>query len=162
MKRRYLYALLFGVPGLFLTILLSLQVLFAVVDIAPLLGYELSEMQMLGTTGVILLIFWIALIAIGYSIGTWFENGSRLNRKHALISLGLSLLMFGYIVFWSMRETRYEADSELCNNYCFSNGYSASVMPPVDDPERACYCSNYSSGESVTIPIEDIDPETLK
>ncbi len=168
MKRRYQYSLLFGIPGCLISVILSVIIFFGILDIFSnrMSKYHvpstLSEKESLIMPVVIFVIIWVLLTFAGYLMGTTFEDGSSLNRKHILISAGLTLILFIFVLRWGTKNFGYQADGDLCGEFCFRHGYNTGILSPMEEKEKTCYCSDWSTGEKITVPLESIDPDSLK
>src|SRR5215213_5067053 len=98
MKKRYLYALLFGLPGFFVAGIISLFVFGALVGFLWLFVFgddpwPSSSERILSILLVLtFLILWIGSIALGYYAGRRLEQNPAWNQNHILLSAGLTLL----------------------------------------------------------------------
>lgn len=168
MKRGCLYSLLFGIPGFFISVILSWVVFLLLIDITWFLGINgevgtaISEEKMLGIPVIMFLMLWAYLIIIGYVMGKKLGNASPVNRKHILLSAGITLLIFVPLLWWGVSNMNYEADADLCGQFCVQHGYNVSIPSPMGESERTCYCSNSFTGDKATVPLDSIDPDTLK
>jgi hypothetical protein len=167
MKKRYLYALLFGMPGLFLAGMISVFVFAALTGILWL--YVLGDNPWPSYVEPILaalflltvLAFWIASILIGYIVGRKLEKNPQLNKMHIWLSAGLTLLFVLLIVFhqWSVGNPSPRSDSALCSNFCTQHGYSGSGMPPEISGDRTCSCYDESGNAIMRIPLDHLNPD---
>jgi hypothetical protein len=166
MKKRYLYALLFAIPGFFIAGIFSLFVFGASLGFLWLFVFgdnpwPLSMETVLPILLVLtFLILWIALILLGYVIGKRLETDSALNRKHILLSAALTLVFILFIILqqWSVGNIGPKSDSMLCSDYCRVEGYSGSGMPPQVSGDRSCSCYDNSGNEAIRIPLDTITP----
>src|SRR5215208_5257546 len=98
MKKRYLYTLLFGIPGLFMAGLIAILVFATVTGLLWLFVFGDHPWPAAGETMIAVLfvavfgVLWIGFIVLGYLVGKKLEKDPQLNRKHVLISMGLTLL----------------------------------------------------------------------
>lgn len=170
MKKRYLYALLWGVPG----------GIAAVIGVGILVGmltgvlwlYVFGDNAWPSSTGSVLaalgivtvLALWIGLIAYGYRLGKRLENEPGQNWKHILLSVGLTLSFILYILLQqvSVGNLGPKSDSVRCSDFCVQRGYSGSGMPPADSGERTCSCYDDAGGEAIQVPLADIDSDAVK
>ena len=170
MKKRYLYALLFGIPGLFVAGIVS-AVVFA--GLAGVLWIYVfgdnpwpSYAETLVSTVFIftVLALWCAAIVLGYLVGRRLENDPVLNRNHVLISAGLTTLFLLLILFqqWSVGNLGPKSDTVLCSEFCARHGYSGSGMPPQNTGDRICSCFDDAGEEALTVPLDAIDPDPSK
>lgn len=170
MKKRYLYALLFGVPGFFVAVIATVIIFGAVAGVLwlfifgdnPWPSFTDPVLTILGIGT--FLVFWLGLIWLGYWMGGRLESDLSVNRNHVLLSAGLTLLFILFIVAqqFSVGNLGPKSDSVLCSEYCYQQGYSGSGMPPPDSGERTCSCYDASGNEAIKIPLESIETETAK
>jgi hypothetical protein len=170
MKKRTLYALLFGVPGFFLAGIITLVVFGASVGFLWLFVFgdnpwpDSTETLLTALILVTFLVLWLGIIFVGYQTGRRLESDPALNRNHALLSAGITLLFILFIVFqqWSAGNLGPKSDTVLCSDYCIAKGYAGSGMPPRDSGDRTCSCYDSSGNETLKVPLDRIDPGTLK
>ena len=170
MKKRYLYALLFGIPGLFVSGVIALFVFGALMGVLWLFVFgdnpwPLSTDKVLPTLLVLVfLLLWIASIMTGYAIGKRLESDPTLNRVHILISGGLTLLFILFIVVqqFSVGNLGPKSDSMLCSDFCTQRGYSASGTPPQNSGDRSCICYDNSGNEALKVPWDSVDSNAPK
>ena len=170
MKKRYIYSLLFGIPGFFLSLMISI-VLFGV-----LLGilwlyifgdnpWPFPTENILGILLVLtFLILWIGSMMVGYTVGRKLENDSTLNQKHVLISTGLTVIFIMLIVLqqWSVGNLGPKLTSVICSDFCVQKGYSGSGLPSKDSGDRSCSCYDNFGNEALKIPLDSIDLDSSK
>jgi len=138
MKKRYLYALLFGIPGFFISVMLSLFLFGTLFGILWIFVYGDNPWpdSITDVSGMLLilafLILWAGLIAVGYFVGKKLETTPTLNKNHIQLSSGLTILFLILILFqpFNVGNLGPKSDSEVCSAYCLSKGYAASGMPP--------------------------------
>lgn len=170
MKKRYLYSLLFGIPGFFVSGMIALVLFGAAAGTLWLYVFgdnpwPISTETVLSTLLVLtFLILWIASIAAGYMIGKKLEKDPLLNWKHILISGGLTLLFILFIVLQqlSVGNLGPKSDSVLCSDFCVQHGYAGSGMPPIDSGKRNCSCYDNSGNEALKVPLDRIAPDASK
>src|SRR5512138_1421325 len=161
-RKRYLYALLFGLPGLFLAGIMTLVLfgvsmgvlwLFVFGDNPWPTGWEVTLSILLV---IVFVGLWIVSIAAGYSIGKRLEADPALNRNHILLSVGLTAAFILLILFqqWSVGNLGPKSDDLKCSEYCTAQGYSASGMPPLNSGERTCSCYDASGREVLKVPLK--------
>lgn len=164
MKKRYLYTLLFGVPGFFISGIVSLAFSGGVLGILWLFVFGDDPWpSSVETMTVILfiaafLIIWIGIMTLGYRLGKKLEIDPTVNRNHVLISTSLTVL---FILFFVLQQLSVgnlgpKSDSLVCGDFCTQQGYSGSGMPPRDSGDRTCSCFDDSGKEVITIPLDDI------
>ena len=164
MKKRYLYSLLFGIPGLFVAGIISIAVFGGLMGLLwiyifgdnpwpPLVETMVSILFVLVT-----LILWIGFMILGYFVGKRLEEDPAMNRSHVLISAGLTLLFILFIVFqqWSIGNLGPKSDTVLCSDFCAQHGYSGSGMQPQTSFHRMCSCYDDNGNEVMTVPLDII------
>ena len=164
MKKRYIYSLLFAIPGFFLAGIMSFFALGAILGILWLFVFGDNPWPASPDTilailfGLTFLIVWITLIRIGYATGMKLEQDPALHWAHILISGGLTLLLILFIILqqWSVGNLGQKTDELLCNEFCVQRGYSGSGMPPLDSGDRTCSCYDASGNEALKIPVDSI------
>jgi len=170
MKKRYVYSLLFGIPGFFVSAIIALVVFGAV--IGTLWIYFFGDNPWPFPTEKLLflllvltfLILWITSITIGYVIGKKLEKDSGLNWRHILVSSGLTVMLIGFIVLQqlSVGNLGPKSESVLCSDFCSQKGYSGSGMPPKNSGDRSCSCFDNSGNEVLKVPLDSIDSDISK
>lgn len=135
-EKRYFYALLFGVPGLFVSGIISVFAAGASLGLLWIYVFGDNPWPVSTETTIAIVpiltffISWICFLSLGYVIGTRLEDNPTINKKHILISRGLTLLFILFIVLqpWSVGKLGPKSDTVLCSEYCTRPGYSASGM----------------------------------
>jgi hypothetical protein len=166
MKKRTLYSLLFGIPGLFIAGGISILALGAFSGVLWLfvLGdnpWPASAEILLSIVFVIIwLTLWVGFIVLGYWVGRRLENNPAVNRTHVLLSAGLTGLFILIMVVYQWRTGTIgaQADSVLCSEFCTQHGFSDSDMPPETSGDRICSCYDPAGNESLRIPLDHIAP----
>jgi hypothetical protein len=166
MKKRYIYSLLFGIPGLFVAGIVSILVFAAFAGILWL--YVFGDDPWPGEAESILavlfvlffVVLWTGLIILGYLIGRRLERDPTLNRNHVLISAALTVIFLLLMLFqqWTVGNLGPISDSSLCSDFCARHGYAGSGMPPEDSGERTCSCYDDSGAEVFRVPLDHIAP----
>ena len=164
MKKRYLYALLFGIPGVFVAGLISIAVFGGIMGILwlyvfgddPWPTYTEQVVSILFVATVLLI--WLISIAAGYAIGKKLENDPMLNQRHVLISAAVTAIFLLMILFqqWNVGNLGPKSDSVICSDFCTQHGYSGSGMPPQISGDRTCSCYDSSGKETLKIPLDSI------
>jgi hypothetical protein len=170
MKKRYLYVLLFGIPGLFVAGIISILLFGAFAGILWL--YVFGDTPWPAYAETILSIFfilsvltiWAVTIVLGFVVGKRREHDRLLNRKHVLISAGLTAMFILLMLLqqFSVGNLGPRSDSVLCSDFCTRHGYAGSGMPPEDSGERICSCFDSSGNEGLVVPLDHIDPDAPK
>ena len=170
MKKRYLYALLFGLPGLFIA---GLAGIFGFAALTGFLWlYVFGDNPWPAYIGPILatlfvltvLVLWLVFIVLGFFTGRRLEKDAAPNRTHILISAGLTLafLLFVVIQQWSVGRLGPQPDSVLCSDFCSMHGHAGSGMPPAISGDRTCSCYDSAGNEVLRIPLDHLDPDLGK
>jgi hypothetical protein len=163
MKKRYLYALLFAIPGFFISLIIS----FAVFGVAtgflwlyvfgdnpwPAVTEKVLPILMAGT----FLCLWLVLTVAGFNMGKKLEVESGLNKRHLIISVLLTLAPILMIAMhqFNVGNLEPQTDSDSCSDFCREKGYPASGLPPKSFGKRDCIC--YDSGqEALRAPLDRI------
>ena len=170
MKKRYLYALLFGIPGLFVAGIVSILVFAGLAGVLWIYVFGdhpwPSYVETLISTTFVLtvLTFWIVSIFLGYVVGKRLENDPILNRNHILLSAGLTAMLLLLILFqqWSVGNLGPKSDTVLCSEFCARHGYSGSGMPPQNTGDRICSCYDDAGNEVLVVPLDSIEPDPSK
>lgn len=165
MPKRYLYSLLFGLPGLFVAGIISILLFGAVAGIFWIFIFgdnpwpPAAQMVISILFVIVFLALWIGFILLGYWFGKRLENDPALNRNHVLLSAGLTLLFILFILLyqWNVGNIGPNSDSVLCSDFCSQHGYSGSGMPPEASDNRLCSCYDASGNEGLTIPLDHLD-----
>ena len=164
MKKRYVYSLLFGIPGLFVAGILSIFSFAALTGILWLYVFgdnpwpAASETMISALFVLVFGVLWVGLITLGYFVGRKMETDPVLNRNHILISGGLTLMFILLMIFqhWSVGNLGPKSDGVLCGEFCAKHGYAGSGMPPQNSGDRTCRCYDASGNEALTVPLEII------
>jgi hypothetical protein len=170
MKKRYLYALLFGIPGFFIAGISALVAFGAMMGVLWL--FVFGDNPWPASTDAIIsvllistfLVLWVGFIILGYVVGKRLESDPALNRNHVLLSAVLTGLFLLFLFFqqWSVGNLGPKSDSTLCSDYCLAQGYSGSGTPPQDSGDRTCSCYDRSGNEALKIMLDQIDPDASK
>ena len=169
MKRRYLYALLFGIPGLFIALLISLGVVGAAAGLLWLYVFgddpwpAAADAVLSTLAGLSFLLTWVGLMFIGYRVGRRLEN-DPLNLNHILISSGVTLLFVLVVVLqqWRVGNLGPKSDALVCSNFCAQKGYAGSGLPSKDSGDRSCSCYDDLGNEALKVPLDSIAPDNSK
>lgn len=170
MKKRHIYTLLFGIPGLFVAGVLSIVLFGGLTGILWLYvfgddpwpsfaGQVISVLFVLAVLGA-----WLAFILLGYFVGRRLENDPVLNRSHVLVSAGVTALFLLLMVFhqWSMGNIGPRSASVLCSDFCVQHGYSGSGIPPKNSADRVCSCYDSAGTEALVVPLDSLGPDAQK
>ena len=164
MKRRYLYSILFGVPGFIVALLVSFLLFGFAAGVLWLFVFGDNPWpEVVGSAfpillALVFLILWLGSLAIGFSVGKRLESNPTLNKAHILASAGVTIVCILFILLQqvSVGNIGPKPDSTRCSDYCTQQGYSASSMPPRNSGQRTCSCLDSSGVEIITVPLESI------
>jgi hypothetical protein len=163
-KKRYLYILLFGVPGLLVSLVISVFLFGATAGVLWIFVFgdnpwPPSAKKILTTVfGIACLILWIAFMRVAFISGKNQEAYASVNRKHVMASVGITVVTVLSIVLyqWGVGNIGRKSESELCSQFCQVKGYAGSGMPPRNAGAPTCSCFDAHGREAVKIPIEDV------
>jgi hypothetical protein len=166
MKKRYLYSVLFGIPGFFVSVIISFVVFGSAAGILWIFVFgdnpwpSSIEIILPILFVIVFLTVWTASVTIGFITGKKLEKTPGLNKKHILVSIGVTIAPVLFIVFHqlSVGNIGPKSDGIRCSDFCSQKGYSGSGMPPKDSGERSCSCFDNSGLEIMKVPIDSIDP----
>jgi len=161
MKKRYIYSILFGVPGFAVSLITALAAFGALTGFLWIYVYgdnpwPRSTEKLLPTFFILtFLALWISFIFAGFMTGIKLENTPGLNRKHILISAGATALPVALIILHQFDAGNLGpvSDSTLCSDFCSGKGYSGSGMPPKDSGDRTCSCFGDAGQAVITVPL---------
>ena len=156
MKKRNLYVLLFSLPALLASFIVSFFIfgVFAGVLWLFVLGddsWPSSVDSVLVTLFVVSVCgLWLASMVAAYSFGKKLEAHLSLNSNHVIISLGSTVFLALVIAFhqWGVGNIGAKSDSVLCSEYCLTEGYNSSGMPPRDTGDKTCFCYDAQGREA--------------
>jgi hypothetical protein len=170
MKKRYVYSLLFGIPGLLAAGILSILFFGAFAGILWIYVFgdnpwPASAETMISTLFVLVfLLLWMGFVFLGYVVGKGLEKDPALNRKHVLIAAGLTAMFLFLILFqgWSMGNPGPITESRLCSDFCVQHGYAVSGMPPKTSGDSTCICYDGHGNEAMRLPLDQNVPDAAK
>lgn len=157
MKKRYVYAVLFGVPGL------AVSALFALVVFGTSAGFfwlfvfgddswPASAAKVLSILFVLaFLLAFQSVLVFGFKVGKGLENEPGINKHHVMMSVVATAVPVMLLVLhqWNVGNIGARPDSLLCADYCRAEGYSASAMPPRHSNKRTCICLDNDGREAI-------------
>jgi hypothetical protein len=162
MKKRFLYSLLFGIPGFFSALIAAFVAFGASAGVLwifvfgdnpwpPAVDAILPVLLLVVLVGV-----WVAITMYGYVYGKGMEDVAHLNKIHVLISVAATVAPIAVIVLhqFGVGNLGPPSDGVRCSKYCSQLGYSASGMPPKDSGDRSCICFDGEGREAVTKPVD--------
>ena len=161
MKKRYIYSILFGVPGFFVSLTITFIIFGATAGFIWIYVYgdnpwPKSTEKVLPVLFVLtFLVLWISSIILGLITGRNLEGNLSLQKSHILASIGATTLPIVLITLYqlSVGNIGPKSDSTLCSEFCGGKGFSVSGMPPNDSGERTCSCFDSDGQEAIKIPM---------
>jgi hypothetical protein len=164
MKKRFLYAILFGLPGFFLAGLLA--VLISGLTAGALWLFALGDNPWPASvatlmTVMLVLVFlgvWLAITAAGFLIGKHLESNPKISKAHLLISGGVTLVFVLGTHFYQsgVGNIGPKSDGIRCSDFCSLNGFGASSMPPRNSGENTCSCLDQFGRETLKVPVDSL------
>jgi hypothetical protein len=103
MRCRYIYAILFGIPGLLLAFFLTLIIFGMTMGVLWLFVFGDNTWPAAVDTvvptlmGLVFLVLWGGAIAGGYLLGKRREAGAALNWTHVLISAAVTVVLLALV-----------------------------------------------------------------
>jgi len=164
MKRRYLYVLLFGVPALLASVIISVLLFAAAAGVLWIFVFgdnpwPSSADTMLTTIFVLAFAtLWLALMSVAYVAGKKQEQHAALNTRHVMGAAGTTALLVLLVVShqWRVGNIGTKSDGVLCTEFCRDKGFAGSGMPPRDAGPAICSCFDAQGRETVKVPMADI------
>ena len=164
LKRRYLYVLLFGLPALLASIIISFLLFGAAAGILWIFvfgdnpwpsfaGNMLAVMIVL-----VCLTLWVVFMYAAYVVGKKQEAHASLNAKHVMASVGATVLLVLLVVLhqWGVGNIGTKSNRVLCSEFCRDKGFSGSGLPPRNAGEATCLCFDAQGHEAVKVPMRDV------
>ena len=102
------------------------------------------------------MVLWSVSVAVGYLTGRKNEADPQWNKRHLLVSAGLTIAPILLLVLQQLRVGNLgpKSDGQLCGEFCLQKGYATSGMPAENSAERSCLCYDDAGLEALTVPIE--------
>jgi hypothetical protein len=164
LKKRYIYSILFGIPGFFISLLFSLFIFGAAAGFLWIFVY--GDNPWPATSGrqlpllfiLTLLVSWGIIITSGFITGKKLESAQGLNTKHIMLSVAATIIPVVLITLQQLHvgNLGHKTDTVLCSEYCSKKGYTASGMPPENSGIRECSCYDNDGKEVLKSPINSI------
>ncbi|MBI5583093.1 MAG: hypothetical protein HY892_04660 [Deltaproteobacteria bacterium] len=164
MKRRYLYVLLFGVPALLASTIISLLLSGAAAGILWIFVFGDSPWPpSAGNMLTVMLVFTsvtlsVAFMSAAYVFGKKQEEQAALNVKHVMASAGATALLVLLVVSqqWLVGNIGTKSDDVLCSEFCRDQGFTGSGRPPRDAGAATCSCYDVQGREAVKVSMRDV------
>jgi Na+-driven multidrug efflux pump len=161
MQRRYLYVLMFSVPALLASLMLSVAVLGAAAGVLWVAVYGDDPWPASVNTALIALFSFTCVVAlaaclyVAYATGRNEEASAGLNGKHMAVSIGATVVLVVLIAAhqWGVGNIGTPSDGALCSDFCRTKGYAGSGMPPKDSGIRTCSCFDAQGREAIKVPM---------
>lgn len=161
MKKRYIYSVLYGVPGLFISLVITFIAFGFVAGFLWL--YVFGDNPWPASAETILpvlfvlafLVLWVVAVTAGYIKGRRLESMPGVDRKHILLSAGATILPIVLVLLHqlSVGNLGVKTGTQRCSEICSEKGYSASGMPPKNTGERICSCFDNDGREAIKFPL---------
>ncbi len=165
MKRRYIYMLLFGIPGAFLSLFVAAAVVGMAMGVLWLFvfgdntwpAWVESALPVLFVG--VLLGTWLAFLIGGYIIGNRLEVQVSLNKWHVLISAVTTAACVIAILFYQegIGNLGPKSGETKCQDFCTQRGYFASSVSPRNELVRTCSCLDNAGHGAISLPIAELD-----
>jgi hypothetical protein len=166
MRKRFIYTLLFLVPGLFISLLVTFAVFAAAYGALWL--YVFGDSTWPASTGQVMPILmamvffslWVVAIVAGYVLGKKLEAAPGFDVRHVWLSLAATVLPIGIVLLQqlSIGNLGPKTDGQRCSEYCIELGYQASSTPPRLSGEQTCSCLGRYGEVEITVPIAELPP----
>jgi hypothetical protein len=164
MKRRYLYVLLFGVPALLVSVIISFLLFGAAAGVLWIFVFgdspwPASAGKMLTAMFfVACLTLWIAFLSVAFIAGKRQEKTATLNLTHVMVSVGVTAFAVIFLVWhqWGVGNIGTKSEGVSCSEFCQERGFAGSGMPPRNAGAPACICYDANGHEAVKVPIGDV------
>lgn len=163
MKRRYLYVLLYGMPALLASIIVSFLLFGGVAGFLWI--FVLGDNPWPSSIGnwlMALLVFtcvtlWIVFMAAAFFVGKKQEVRPALYVRHVIASAGATLLLVLLVILhqWSVGNIGKKSDEVRCAEFCRDKGFAGSGMPPGKVAAAVCSCYDTQGRETMKINMED-------
>lgn len=160
MKQKYLYLLLFGLPGILvsaITGIMSGGMIGGFFWIFMFGDNPWPSFAWPTVFGVGILVFFLTLISIlimGYKVGKKRDlENLPIKKAHIFISLVFLVIIFSMILFRQFSSASNTSDSKKCQQLCTEKNFNSntSSLSPKDQRERICSCFDDSSGSWVEV-----------
>lgn len=170
MKKRYSYVLLYGVPALLASIMVSLLLFGATAGFLWIFAlgdtpWPSSANNTLTAVFVLAwMTLWVVFMSVAYVVGKKQEEYAALNTKHVMVSAGATAMLLLLVALhqWSVGNIGTKSNGELCSEFCRDKGFASSGMPPRDMGAATCGCFDSQGREALKLPIVDVRAERRK
>ena len=166
MKKRYLYSVLFGVPGLLFSFLVTFLIFGSISGLLWIFifgddPWPASVRKTLPFLFILtLFVLWLGFITAGFLFGKNREDVSGLDRKHIMISAASTLVPIILFIFYQLKVGNIgpKSESRQCSDFCSGKGFFVSSIPPQQSGERTCSCLDDRGREIMKVPLDSLIP----
>ena len=158
MRKRYIYLLLFAIPGFFISLIIGALATGMVFGFFWFFVFG-DGVWRIPIDKIILIAFpltflaaWIGIIVVGFHVGKKNEQSQTLNKKHIFISLGLSII-FVLIIIFRLGVFGQKTGNEICQSFCAQKEYTSSSL----DKQTTCVCFDWLGKEAIRVPFSEIN-----
>lgn len=147
MRKKYLYAILFGIPGLVVAFLCAFFATGFSGGILWLFVFgdttwpHWTENILRAIFLTIFIIVWATSLALGYKYGKSLSGSGKNGLRDLIYSIGITLLILSVTLAYLFRdEIGPRTLTEQCIDVCKERGYTGSMMPPSNSGDTTCSC----------------------
>jgi hypothetical protein len=163
MKKRHLYLLLFGLPALLASAVVSVVLFGAVAGLAWLfvLGDDpwpqAANRLLVGVFTLSCLGLWLGLMTAAYRAGKKQEHQPAATTMALPAALGATALLLLLVVLhqWSVGNIGARSAGDLCSDFCQGKGFSGSGMPAKNLNDPSCSCFDLQGREALKVPLDE-------
>lgn len=156
--------LLFLVPGLFVSLLITVAVFGTAFGVLWLWVYgDTSWPSWIEkvTPALMIAVFanlWVIAIVAGYVVGKKHEAAPGFDVRHVWFSLGATLLPVGIAVLhqFSVGTLGPKSDLQRCSKFCGDLGYGISGTAPHYPEDQICTCFEQNGKEKTSVPTAEL------
>ena len=164
-KRRYLYTFLYAIPGLFVSLGISLLIFAMAAGFVWLFIHgdeswpDTTNNTLVALFLITFLMLWLGSIVIAYRVGKTHEKDSTFNANHVFLAIALTILPISLMALqqFNVGNIGAKSDSAICSDFCVANGYSASEMPPKNSGDRSCICLDSVGEAAIKVPLIELE-----
>ena len=147
MKKRYIYLILFAVPGLLVSGIIVAGIVGTMFGFFWLFVFgdgSWPDWDWVSAAAsalfiAIFLVSYAIILIMGYGFGKRMESGEAVSKKHILISIGVTIAIIAFILLRS-GSIGPKSLEEKCSDSCSERGFNGSSMPPKDSGDTTCSC----------------------
>lgn len=163
-KKRWVYVLLFSMPALLASLIISALIFGATAGILWL--FIVGDNPWPASANIILtllLVFvfmalWITFMTLAYIFGKKQEADAKLNTRHVMHSIRATAVLALFVVVYQSQVGNIGQKSQgvMCADYCQAKGFSASSLSPRDAGAMMCSCNDNQGVETVKASIGEV------